>query len=70
MVTNLGYAAYLMLKGYRLIEPPSRDKDKKFIFKFDIEEEANKQLLHEYSTGDFAKFDSYIVNLKRMLPRY
>ena len=36
----------------------------------DIEEEANKQLLHEYSTGDFAKFDSYIVNLKRMLPRY
>lgn len=70
MITNLGFAAFLMLKNYKLVESPSRDEDGKFLFKFEIEEEDNKILLHEYSTGDFAKFDSCLVNLKRMLPRY
>lgn len=70
MTTNLGYAAYLMLRGFKLTEPPSRDETGKFQFNFKIDEERDKVMLHSYSIGDFAKFDSCIVNLKRMIPRY
>lgn len=69
-ITNLGFAAFLMMRQYKLIESPTIDKDKRFIFKFEIEDNICKKLFYEYSTGDFAKFDSCIVNLKRMLPRY
>lgn len=68
-ITNLGYAAYLMLKGYKLLEPPSR-KDGKFIFKFTIETDINHKMFYEYTTGEFSKFDGMIVNLKKTLPRY
>lgn len=69
MVSNLGYAAYLMLKGFKLLDTPTRTSYGNFQFKFDITEDMNKALLHEYSTGDFSKFDAYLVTLKRMLPR-
>lgn len=68
-ITNLGYAAYLMLKGYKLLEPPSRH-DGKFIFKFTINSDINQQLFYEYTNGEFSKFDSMVVNLKKTLPRY
>lgn len=68
--SNLGYAAYLMLRGFKLLEPPTRGIDGKFIFKFKINEERNQTMFHSYSTGDFSKFDSNITNLKKMIPRY
>jgi hypothetical protein len=69
-VSNLGYAAYLMLKDYKLLDTPTRTEDGKFNFNFEIDEELNKKLLHKYSISDFSKFDNYLVTLKRMLPRY
>ena len=70
MISNLGYAAFLMVEDFKLIESPSRDGDGKFVFNFDITEEKEKEMLHKYSTSKFAKFDSCLVNLKRMIPRY
>lgn len=69
-ISNLGFAAYLLLKGYKLIGNPELDKaSNRFIFNFEINKERHKELLYEYSMGDFAKFDSFVLNLKRMLPR-
>jgi len=70
MITNLGFAAYLMMRGYKLLENPSRDIDGKFQFKFDIAEERQSALLRKYANGSFARFDNQLVNLKRMIPRY
>jgi hypothetical protein len=69
-VSNLGFAGYLVLLGHEFIEPPKKEIDGKFAFTFDLSEESFDSLMARYCTSDFAKFDSIIVNLKRMLPRY
>lgn len=66
---NLGYAAFLILKNYKLIEPATIC-DKKFSLKFDIDETTDRQLFKEYTNSDHSKFDAIIVNLKKSLPRY
>lgn len=70
LITNLGFTAFLLLNKYKLTGAPTRDLDGKFIFPIDIEQEDHDRLLMEYTQSDFSKFDSFVVNLKRMLPRY
>ena len=69
-VSNLGFAGFLMLRGFKLIGKPIKGEQGKFAFFFEIEKETHDQLFTEYCSGDYSRFDNIIVNLKRMLPRY
>lgn len=68
IVNNLGFSAYLIMNGYKLKSPPQRDKD--FIFEFDITKEKYNILFAEYTGSSFSRFDNIIVNLKKSIPRY
>ena len=71
LITNLGFASYLIFKGYKLSGKSNRDTDGKFLFPFDdINKDDHDELLLEYTQSDFCKFDAITVNLKRSLPRY
>ena len=69
-VSNLGFAGFLILRGFKLVGKPEKGEQGRFVFFFEIEKDLCDQLLTEYCSGDFARFDNIIVNLKRMLPRY
>ena len=70
LISNLGFASYLVLKGHKLTCPPNRDKDGKFLFSIDLEKDYHDKLLTEYTQSEFCKFDAITVNLKKALPRY
>lgn len=57
-VSELGFAAFLILKGYDLKEY------KEGSFYFDTESELSK-LRVEWVNSDFAKFDKILLDLKR-----
>ena len=67
-ITNLGFAAYLIMMGHKLVDAPYRDERNQFIFKINIEESQIKELFYRYSQSKFSKFDSIVISLKRMLP--
>ena len=67
-ITNLGFAAYLIMIGHKLVDAPYRDERNQFIFKINIEESQIKELFYRYSQSKFSKFDSIVISLKRMLP--
>jgi len=69
-VSNLGFAGFLILRGFKLVGKPEKAEQGRFIFFFEIEKDICDELLTEYFSGDFAKFDNIIVNLKRLIPRY
>jgi hypothetical protein len=68
-VNNLGFAAYLVMLGHNLSRTPERDKNGKFIFNIEVEEDKSKELFLKYSTSRYCKFDAILMNLKRMMPR-
>jgi hypothetical protein len=68
-VNSLGFAAYLVMLGYKLSGPQERSKTGKFIFNIEIDEDKSKELFLKYSSGRFSKFDAILMNLKRMMPR-
>jgi hypothetical protein len=71
LINNLGFSAYLILKGYELDGKPNRDvKDGKFLLSINITKDNHDTLLREYTISEFSRFDNLIVNLKRMIPRY
>ena len=70
LITNLGFAAFLVLNGYTLAGSPNRDVDGKFLFPIDITQDDHDKFLVAYAQSEYTKFDAIIVNLKRMLPRY
>lgn len=71
IITNLGFTAFLILKGHKLSGNANRDgKDGKFLFSIDIDNNIHDELLQEYTVSDFYKFDGIIVHLKKMLPRW
>ena len=65
--SNLGFAAFLMLKGYVLVSQPMRDAQNKFLFCFNINQEVANNLYYEYLNSEFNKFDNNVVTLKRTL---
>lgn len=57
-VSELGFAAFLILKGYEL------KKYKDNFFYFEVERELEEMRV-EWVNSDFAKFDKIILDLKR-----
>lgn len=68
-ISNLGFAAFLILRNHPLVENPSRD-DKKMIFKFNLTEDEYKELYRIYINSELSSFDRIITHLKKLLPRY
>jgi len=69
-VSNLGFAGFLIFKGFKLIDKPKKDDGGRFAFFFELDQEECDNLMASYCSSDYCKFDNIIVNLKRMLPRY
>jgi hypothetical protein len=67
-ISNLGFAAFLMLKEKKLLAAPTKEVGNgKFEFYFNISQDDHDILLHEHATSDFSKFDNNLINLKKML---
>jgi hypothetical protein len=66
-ISNLGFAAFLMLRDKKLISSPTKELGGKFEFYFDIQKTEYDKLLFDYTISDFAKFDNNLINLKKML---
>ena len=76
--SSLGFAAYLQLKGYKLIKPPEKvertspftqEKIEKYRFVFDIIQEVMNNLYDEYVTTDFYNFDSILHQLRKSISK-
>lgn len=67
--SNLGFAAFLMLKDYKIVKPPEKESGGRFAFFFDISKESLEALWFEYTTSSYQRFDHALVTLKKMLPR-
>lgn len=66
IIHDLGTAAYLMLKGCKLVNIYINEK-KVYVFEFDGDEEKLKKIAIEYLNSDCSKFDSQVKNLRKML---
>jgi len=64
--SDLAIAAFLVMKGKRLIEA-SVEKGGKFNFSFEDKENGCFSLVIEFANSESAKFDSHIKNLKNIL---
>lgn len=64
--SDIGIAAYLQLKGVKLVEC-KRLESGKFHFKFLDEGSTCQQLSLEFLDSDFCKFDNNVRNLKKIL---
>lgn len=62
-VTDLGAAAYVMMHKYKVIGRKGK------AYYFEVDEEDNDkfdELIREYLMGEFHRFDSCIMSLKKM----
>ena len=64
--SDIGIAAYLQLRGIKLLEC-KRLESGKFYFKFLDAEQSCQQLSLEFLDSDFCKFDNNVRNLKKIL---
>ena len=64
--SDLAIAAFLMMKGKRLIEA-AVEKGGKFNFSFEDKDSSCFSLVIEFANSESAKFDSHIKNLKNIL---
>jgi len=64
--SDIAHAAYLMLKGLRLLVA-TREPSGKFKFVFEDRDSKAKSLVVEYITSDYASFDTHLKNLKKLL---
>ena len=64
--SDIGIAAYLQLKGFKILEC-KRLENGKFFFKF--EDKENQCAAHSLSflESDFCRFDNNVRNLKKIL---
>ncbi len=62
----IGIAAYLQLRGYKLLEC-KRQQSGKFFFRFADPSGTCQQLALEFLDSDFCKFDNNVRNLKKIL---
>ena len=66
ITSDIAIAAYLMMKGLRLLSA-TREVSGKFKFEFeDLKGEA-RSLAVEYITSQFCVFDTNLKNLKKLL---
>ncbi len=64
--SDIGIAAYLQLRGVKLVEC-KRLESGKFYFKFADLQSTCQQLSLEFLDSDFCKFDNNVRNLKKIL---
>ena len=66
--SDLSIAAYLMMKGLKLLDA-KRSPSGQFMFEFeDLQSEAVKYAI-EFTGSDFAVYDNHVRNLKKILYR-
>ena len=66
VTSDIGIAAFLQLKGYRILEC-KRQPSGKFFFKFEDKESTAAQSSIHFLESDFCKFDNNVRNLKKIL---
>jgi hypothetical protein len=64
--SDLAIAAFLMMKGKKLLEA-SVEKGGKFNFYFEDKENICSQYVIDFANSESAKFDSHVKNLKNIL---
>lgn len=64
--SDIAIAAYLMMKGMKLIDA-RRLNNGKFHFEFDDPHSEGNKFAIEYVNSESAKFDSHIKNLKNII---
>lgn len=64
--SDLAIAAFLMMKGKRLVDA-SVEKGGKFSFSFEDEENTCFRYVIDFANSEAAQFDSHIKNLKNIL---
>lgn len=64
--SDIAIAAYLMMKGMKLIDA-RRERNGRFHFEFDDPNNIGNKLAIEYVNSESAKFDSHIKNLKNII---
>jgi hypothetical protein len=66
ITSDIGIAAYLQLKGFKLLEC-KRQETGKFFFRFEDLQGVGQQLALEFLASDFCRFDNNVRNLKKIL---
>jgi hypothetical protein len=66
--SDLSIAAYLMMKGLRLIDA-KRAQSGQFMFEFSDPNGEAVKLAIEFTGSDFAVYDNHVRNLKKILYR-
>lgn len=66
VTSDIGIAAFLQLKGYRILECRKQSSGK-FFFKFEDKDQTAPQSSIEFLESDFCKFDNNVRNLKKIL---
>ena len=66
ITSDIGIAAYLQLRGYKLVKC-FRQSTGKFHFEFEDLEDQCRQCSIEFLESDFCKFDNNVRNLKKIL---
>ena len=64
--SDIAIAAYLMMKGMKLIDA-RRLNNGRFHFEFDDPNSEGNKFAIEYVNSESAKFDSHIKNLKNII---
>ena len=66
VTSDIAHAAYLMLRGLKLLLA-TRETSGKFKFEFEDPNGEAKKFVVEYITSEFASFDTHLKNLKKLL---
>tara|TARA_B100000282_G_C31578649_1_gene420021 strand:- start:235 stop:447 length:213 start_codon:yes stop_codon:yes gene_type:complete len=64
--SDIAIAAYLMLKGFKLLSA-TREASGRFKFDFDDSNNEAKGYAVEYISSEFCRFDTHLKNLKKLL---
>ena len=64
--SDIGIAAYLQLKGYKLVDC-RRLETGRFHFEFDDTDGQCQSISFEFLSSDFCAFDNNVRNLKKIL---
>ena len=64
--SDIGIAAYLRLKGVKLLKC-KRLESGKFYFEFEDDTDSCQTMSLEFLESDFCKFDNIVRNLKKVL---
>jgi len=66
ITSDIGIAAFLQLKGNKLLSCKRLDSGK-FYFEFEDSNQTCRQESFEFLDSDFCKFDNIVRNLKKIL---